>query len=136
MKASQGVFVVLLRVAPPECHVPGLKNDILLCKEDCHPHTSTYASREGRNHLQTSAGTAQECEEGLVACPVLPPLCQVQRRRQVEVSAHLPYAIVQVKRSPSALGREGDKCMCHVSQRKIIIINPMVFKDMNSAVFI
>lgn len=51
--------------------------DILLCKEDCHPHTSTYAGREGRNHLQRSAGRAQESEEGLVACPALPPLCQV-----------------------------------------------------------
>lgn len=51
--------------------------DILLCKEDCHPHTSTYFSREGRNHLQRSAGMAQEHEEGLVACPVLLPLCQV-----------------------------------------------------------
>lgn len=38
----------------------------------------------------------------------------LQRRRQVEkVSAHFPCAIAQVERSPSPLGKEGNKCMSH-----------------------
>lgn len=55
--------------------------DILLCKEDCHPHTSTYGSRKGSSHLQASVRHSPRVPGGTdgnaLSCFLCHTLCQV-----------------------------------------------------------